>query len=79
VLSLDRAGIAASTGSACSSKKLEASHVLRAIGLSEVEAHGSLRLTLSRENTDEEADYLLETLPGVVSKLRAISPLWKQK
>jgi len=79
VLSLDRAGIAASTGSACSSKKLEPSHVLRAIGLADVDAHGSLRLTLGRENTSDEIGYLLETLPGIVSKLRAISPLWKKK
>jgi cysteine desulfurase len=78
VLSLDQKGIATSTGSACSSKKLEPSHVLRAIGLSEIEAHGSLRVTLSRENTDAEADYLLETLPKVVDRLRAISPLWRK-
>ena len=78
-LSLDNKGIAASTGSACSSKKLKPSHVLLAIGLNEVQAHGSLRLTLGRENTDEEVGYVLEVLPEVVSKMRAISPLWKKK
>jgi cysteine desulfurase len=79
VLSLDNKGIAASTGSACSSKKLKPSHVLLAIGLNEVQAHGSLRLTLGRENTDEEVGYVIEVLPEVVSKMRAISPLWKKK
>jgi cysteine desulfurase len=78
-LSLDNKGIAASTGSACSSKKLKPSHVLLAIGLNEVQAHGSLRLTLGRENTDEEVGYVIEVLPEVVSKMRAISPLWKKK
>ena len=79
VLSLDQKGIAASTGSACSSKKLQASHVLLAIGLSPVEAHGSLRLTLGRENTEEEIDYVLDVLPDVVKRLREISPLWRKK
>jgi cysteine desulfurase len=79
VLALDEKGIAASTGSACSSKKLEPSHILLAIGLNEVEAHGSLRLTLGRENTEEEIDYLLEVLPEVVGRLREISPLWEKK
>ena len=78
IMSLDDKGIAASTGSACSSKKLEPSHVLMAIGLNEVEAHGSLRLTLGRENTDEELEYVLEALPEVVERLREISPLWKK-
>ncbi|MDI6855689.1 MAG: cysteine desulfurase NifS [Candidatus Thermoplasmatota archaeon] len=79
VLSLDEKGIASSTGSACSSKKLEPSHVLLAIGLNEVEAHGSLRLTLGRENTEEEIDYVLGVLPEVVERLRKISPLWGKK
>jgi len=77
VLMLDDAGIAASTGSACSSKKLTASHVLLAIGLKPEDAHGSLRLTLGRENTEEEITYVLETLPKIVKKLREISPMWK--
>lgn len=79
VLSLDEKGIASSTGSACSSKKLEPSHVLLAIGLNEVDSHGSLRLTLGRENTEEEIDYVLEVLPEVVERLREISPLWGKK
>lgn len=78
ILDLDEKGIAASTGSACSSKKLEPSHVLMAIGLNEVEAHGSLRLTLGRENTEDEVNYVVESLKDVVQKLRAISPLWRK-
>ncbi len=78
ILALDEKGIAASTGSACSSKKLQHSHVLIAIGLNEVEAQESLRLTLGKENTTEEIDYVLDTLPELVQKLRKISPLWKK-
>jgi cysteine desulfurase len=74
ILQLDFKGIAASTGSACSTGSLEPSHVLLALGLKHEEAHGSLRITLGRENTQEEADYLLEVLPGIVAKLREISP-----
>ena len=77
VLMLDAKGIAASTGSACSSKKLQASHVLLAIGIKPEDAHGSLRLTLGRENDEDDIDYLLEVLPGVIHKLREISPMWK--
>jgi len=76
ILNLDEKGVAASTGSACSSKKLLPSHVLMAIGLDEVQAHGSLRLTLGRENTKEDIEYVLQVLPETVKKLRAISPLW---
>lgn len=72
---LDVKGICSSTGSACSSTKLEASHVLKAIGLSDLDSHGSLRLSLSRYNTTEEIDYVLSVLPGIVEKLRRISPL----
>jgi len=79
VLMLDGEGIAASTGSACSSKKLEPSHVLMAIGLNEVEAHGSLRLTLGRENTEEEISYVLEKVPAVVARLREMSPIWRKE
>jgi len=79
VLSLDGKGVAASTGSACSSKKLRPSHVLMAIGLNEVQAHGSLRLTLGRENTEVEVSYVIKVLPEVVSKMRAISPLWQKR
>ena len=78
IMGLDEKGIAASTGSACSSKKLQPSHVLLAIGLTPVEAHGSLRLTLGRKNTKNEIDYVIETLPKVVNRLREISPLWKK-
>jgi cysteine desulfurase len=72
---LDAEGICSSTGSACSSKSLEPSHVLIAIGLKPEEAHGSLRLTLSRYTTEEEIDKVLEALPRIVGKLRKISPL----
>lgn len=78
ILSLDEVGIAASTGSACSTAKLEPSHVLLAIGLKAYEAHGSLRLTLGRSNTDEDVDFLLEVLPGIIERLRSLSPLWKR-
>ena len=75
LLRLNAKGIAGSTGSACSSKKLEPSHVLLAIGLSPVDAHGSLRLTLGRETTDADVRYVLEVLPGIVNELRQMSPL----
>jgi len=79
ILYLDEKGIAASTGSACSSKSLEPSHVLLRIGLKHEEAHGSLRLTLGRENTRQEIDYVLKVLPGEVEKLRSISPFKTKK
>lgn len=75
ILNLDMKGVAASTGSACSSTSLMPSHVLMAIGLQPEEAHGSLRLTLGRENTQEDVDYVLSVLPDIVNKLRMISPL----
>jgi cysteine desulfurase len=78
ILFLDMAGIEGSTGSACSSKNLKASHVLLACGMPPEEAHGSLRLTNCEFNTDEEIDYVLETLPGIVNKLRAMSPLYQK-
>lgn len=77
LINLDLEGIAASTGSACSSSSLEPSHVLLAIGLSPELAHGSLRFTLGRGNTAEDIDYVLEVLPGIIAKLRAMSPLYK--
>ena len=76
VLHLDSKGVAASTGSACSSKSLEPSHVLIALGLEHVEAHGSLRLTLGKENTEEEVDYVITAAKEVVETLRKLSPLW---
>jgi len=78
ILGLDEKGIAASTGSACSSKKSEPSHILRALGLNDVEARGSLRLTLGRENTEEEVDYAVEAVCEVVCRLREMSPLWEE-
>lgn len=74
LLRLDAEGIAVSTGSACSSKKTVASHVLTAIGLKPQEAHGSLRITLGRENADEDAFYVAETIVEVAESLRAMSP-----
>jgi cysteine desulfurase len=75
LLHLDIAGIAASTGSACSSKSLKASHVLLALGLPQEEVHGSLRVSLGRENTDEDVEYFLKEMPPIVEKLRKMSPL----
>lgn len=76
ILLLDMAGICASTGSACSTASLEPSHVLLSIGLPAEKAHGSLRLTLSHENTEEDVDYILEKLPPIVQRLRDMSPLY---
>jgi cysteine desulfurase len=73
VIQLDLLGIAASTGSACSSAKLEPSHVLTAIGLKPQQAHGSLRLTLGRWTKEKDIDYVLEVLPEAIKKLRKIS------
>jgi cysteine desulfurase len=78
LLGLDEQGIATSTGSACSSKKLQASHVLLAIGLDPVQAHGSLRLSLGRENTKEEITFVSKIIPQVVERLRTMSPLWNR-
>lgn len=78
LLSLDLAGIAASSGSACTSGSLDPSHVLLAIGLPHATAHGSLRLTINEETSDEDIDYIIETVPKVVAKLRAMSPLWER-
>ncbi|MBM3255453.1 MAG: cysteine desulfurase NifS [Candidatus Omnitrophica bacterium] len=79
LLNLDMLGIAASTGSACTSSSLEPSHVLLAIGLPHEIAHGSLRITLGRWTKEEDIDYLLEHLPQVVEKLRAMSPLYDNR
>ena len=76
LLMLDLNGIAASSGSACTSGSLDPSHVLLAMGLSHEVAHGSLSLTLSEFTTPEEIDYVLDTLPPIVEKLRAMSPLY---
>jgi len=77
VLDLDMEGIASSTGSACSSKSLDPSHVLLAIGLKPEEAHGSLRVSLGKFVTEEDVNYFLEKLPLVIERLRKISPLKK--
>ena len=79
VLLLDSKGIAASSGSACSSGSLEPSHVLLAIGLKHELAHGSLRLSLSDQNTEEDVDYIIDVLPGIIERLRAMSPVWDAK
>ncbi len=76
LLNLDLRGIAASSGSACTSGSLEPSHVLLGMGLCHEIAHGSLRITLGKSNTKEEINYLLEILPEIVNKLRSMSPLY---
>jgi len=76
LLQLDHEGIAVSSGSACASGSLEPSHVILALGLGAEEAHGSLRLSLGRENTAAEVDFFLEVFPPIVEKLRQMSPLY---
>jgi cysteine desulfurase len=78
VISLDLKGVAVSTGSACSSGSLEPSHVLTAIGKTPDEAHGSLRFSLNAMNTVEDVDYVLEILPGIVERLRELSPHYRR-
>jgi cysteine desulfurase len=75
ILGLDMLGIQVSSGSACTSKTLEPSHVLLATGLAPEEAHGSLVFTMGKQNSEEDMNYVLEVLPGVVKRLRAMSPL----
>jgi cysteine desulfurase len=77
LLMLDMKGIAASSGSACTSGSLDPSHVLLAIGLPHEIAHGSLRITFGEENTHEDIDYLMEVLPMIVGRLREMSPLYE--
>lgn len=79
LLLLDDKGICASSGSACTSGSLDPSHVLLAIGRPHEVAHGSLRLSLCENNTEEEVEYILQSVPGIVEYLRSISPLWKDK
>lgn len=78
LLYLDKEGIACSTGSACSSHSLKASHVLLSIGKKQEEAHSSLRFTLGRFTKEKDIDYLLKVLPGVVKQLRKMSPAWQE-
>jgi cysteine desulfurase len=75
LLSLDMRGVAASSGSACTAKTLEPSHVLLAIGLKHEEAHGSVLFTLGRQNTEDEVEYVIQIMPDIVKRLRAMSPL----
>lgn len=77
-LQMDTVGICASTGSACSSEELEPSHVLLAMGVPAEEAHGSVRFTLGRETSEDDIEYVLEHLPPVVDRLRAMSPLARE-
>jgi cysteine desulfurase len=79
LLMLDEKGICASSGSACTSGSLDPSHVLLAVGRIHEIAHGSLRLSLSKYNTMQEADYIIQTVAQVVEYLRSFSPLWKDK
>lgn len=78
LLMLDAKGICASSGSACTSGSLDPSHVLLAIGLPHEIAHGSLRLSLSDENSMDDVDYIIDVLPPIVEKLRSMSPLWEK-
>jgi cysteine desulfurase len=77
LIMLDMKDICASSGSACTSGSLDPSHVLLAIGLPHEKAHGSLRLTLSEENTKEEMDFVADELKKIVDRLRSMSPLWE--
>ncbi len=78
LLMMDALGICASSGSACTSGSLEPSHVLRAMGVPFTAAHGSIRFSLSRYNTEEEVDFVIEKLPAIIERLRAMSPFWKE-
>ncbi|MFQ6014090.1 MAG: cysteine desulfurase NifS [Anaerolineae bacterium] len=78
IVALDMQGVAAASGSACTSLALKSSHVLEAIGLSQELAQGSLLFTLGKDNTEEEVDYVLEVLPPIVARLRQISPLYSK-
>jgi cysteine desulfurase len=78
LLLLDFKGVCASSGSACTSGSLDPSHVLLALGLSHAIAHGSLRISLSDDNTDEDIDALLEIIPPIIQQLRSMSPVWEK-
>jgi cysteine desulfurase len=79
LMALDLAGVAASSGSACTSGSLEPSHVLTAMRVPEDLARGSLRLTVGTRNTEKQVDYVLDTLPDIVERLRSLSPQWRQR
>ncbi|MGC8863364.1 MAG: aminotransferase class V-fold PLP-dependent enzyme, partial [Armatimonadota bacterium] len=78
ILMMDMNGICVSSGSACTSGSLDPSHVLMALGLRHEQAHGSLRMTLGKDNTDSHVERVLEVLPGIVRKLREMSPLYQK-
>ena len=78
LLMMDQFGICASSGSACTSGSLEPSHVLRAMGVPFTAAHGSVRFSLSKYNTEEEIDFIIEKLPPIIERLRELSPFWKK-
>jgi cysteine desulfurase len=78
LLMMNEYGICASSGSACTSGSLEPSHVLRAMGVPFTAAHGSIRFSLSRYNTDEEIDVVIEKMPPIIERLRGMSPFWKE-
>ncbi|MFM2420490.1 MAG: hypothetical protein RL385_5213 [Pseudomonadota bacterium] len=79
LLLLNRAGIAASSGSACTSGSLEPSHVLRAMNVPYTAAHGAIRFSFSRENSDADVDAVLTSMPGIIEKLRELSPFWRDE
>lgn len=79
LLMMDQLGICASSGSACTSGSLEPSHVLRAMGIPFTFAHGSIRFSLSRFNTNEEIDFVLESMPDLIKNLRKLSPFSAEK
>ena len=79
LIALDLAGVAASSGSACTSGSLEPSHVLTALGVPEDLARGSLRLTVGTDNAPEQIEHVLEILPGIVSRIRSLSPAWPER
>ena len=78
LLNLDMLGVAASSGSACTSGSLEPSHVLLALGLTPEVSHGSVRFSLGKSNTEEDIDYLIEKMPPIVERMRSMSPLWDE-
>jgi cysteine desulfurase len=79
LLSMDMLGVAAASGSACTSGSLESSHVLNAMGVKAELTHGSVRFSLGRSNTEEEVDFLIKEMPSIVERMRSMSPLWDSK